>query len=135
MDFSADWERVNYSEAVTKASGIDVAKYSECDEVELRAEIQKAGHSWEGLETQATATMIDYLYKKVLRPNIIGPAFIYNYPRTMQPLARQSDADENIVEQFQVVVNGWEIIKSYSELVDPSIQKANFAAQSDALER
>lgn len=135
VDFSADWERVNYSEAVTKASGIDVAKYSECDEVELRAEIQKAGHSWEGLETQATATMIDYLYKKVLRPNIIGPAFIYNYPRTMQPLARQSDADENIVEQFQVVVNGWEIIKSYSELVDPSIQKANFAAQSDALER
>lgn len=135
VDFSADWERVNYTEAVKKASGIDVAKYDETDEQELRAEIQKAGHDWEWLDTQATATMIDYLYKKVLRPNIVGPAFIYNYPRTMQPLARQSDNNENIVEQFQVVVNGWEIIKSYSELVDPSIQKANFEAQGDALER
>jgi len=37
--------------------------------------------------------MIDYLYKKVLRPGITGPAFVYNYPKTMQPLARQSDAD------------------------------------------
>ena len=79
--------------------------------------------------------MIDYLYKKVLRPNIVGPAFIYNYPRTMQPLARQSDENPKIVEQYQVAVNGWEIIKCYSELIDPAIQKASFAAQSDALER
>lgn len=48
----------------------------------------------------------------------------------MQPLARQSDTDSNIVEQFQVVVNGREICKAYSELVDPVIQQANFDEQS-----
>lgn len=64
-------------------------------------------------------TLIDYLYKKVLRPGITWPAFVYNYPKTMQPLARQNDANPDIVEQFQVVVNGWEICKAYSELVDP----------------
>jgi lysyl-tRNA synthetase, class II len=48
----------------------------------------------------------------------------------MQPLARTSDHDENTVEQFQVVVNGWEILKAYSELVDPKLQKENFDAQS-----
>jgi lysyl-tRNA synthetase class 2 len=48
----------------------------------------------------------------------------------MQPLARQSDADDNIVEQFQLVVNGWEVLKAYSELVDPKIQQDNFEAQS-----
>lgn len=52
----------------------------------------------------------------------------------MQPLARQSDANENIVEQFQLVLNGWEVLKAYSELVDPKIQKENFDAQSGALE-
>ena len=135
VDFWAQWERVNYTEAVKEASGIDVAKYSEEDEENLRKAIKEKWHDWEGLDTQATATMIDYLYKKVLRPNIVGPAFIYNYPRTMQPLARQSDENPKIVEQYQVVVNGWEIMKCYSELIDPSIQKANFAAQSDALER
>ena len=77
--------------------------------------------------------MIDYLYKKVTRPQITGPAFIYNYPKTMQPLARQSDSDENIAEQFQCIVNGWEILKAYSELVDPIIQQENFDEQAGAL--
>lgn len=52
----------------------------------------------------------------------------------MQPLARQSDENEHIVEQFQLVLNGWEVLKAYSELVDPEIQKQNFDAQSGALE-
>jgi len=135
VDFWATWERVNYTEAVSQVSGIDISQYAEEDEAALRIAIREKWHDWEGLDTQATATMIDYLYKKVLRPNIVGPAFVYNYPRTMQPLARQSDENPMIVEQYQVVVNGWEIIKCYSELVDPQIQKENFAAQSDALER
>ena len=79
-----------------------------------------------------TTTLIDYLYKKVLRPKIIGPAFIYNYPVIMQPLARISDQDQGIVEQFQLLVNGWEICKAYSELVDPLLQQENFDKQADA---
>lgn len=79
--------------------------------------------------------MIDYLYKKVTRPKIIGPAFIYNYPKTMQPLARTSDANPMIVEQFQAIANGWEILKAYSELVDPVELQANFDAQQAALDR
>jgi lysyl-tRNA synthetase class 2 len=77
--------------------------------------------------------MIDYLYKKVTRPHIVGPAFIYNYPKTMQPLARTSDKNPLVVEQFQLLVNGWELLKAYSELVDPVEQQANFDAQADAL--
>jgi lysyl-tRNA synthetase class 2 len=53
----------------------------------------------------------------------------------MQPLARASDENPSIVEQFQVVVNGWEILKAYSELVDPITQKANFDEQSQAAEK
>ena len=83
---------------------------------------------------QVLGRQIDF-YKKVLRPWITGPAFVYNYPKTMQPLARQSDHDENIVEQFQLVLNGWEVLKAYSELVDPKIQQENFAAQSWAIEK
>ena len=77
--------------------------------------------------------MIDYLYKKVTRPQIAGPAFIVNYPKLMQPLARTSDTDKNIVEQWQLLINGWEVIKAYSELVDPQEQQANFDAQASAL--
>jgi lysyl-tRNA synthetase class 2 len=52
----------------------------------------------------------------------------------MQPLARASDINDNIVEQFQVVVNGWEILKAYSELVDPIVQRSNFDDQSKIID-
>lgn len=81
-----------------------------------------------------TMTLIDYLYKKVLRPTITGPAFVYNYPSIIAPLARISDTDPRKCEKWQVVVNGWEIINSYGELVDPVRQMENFAEQSKAEE-
>jgi lysyl-tRNA synthetase class 2 len=102
------------------------------DETKLRADIRAKGFEFAGMDTMGLTTLIDYLYKKVLRPKIVGPAFIFNYPKTMQPLARVSDENPNIVEQFQVIVNGWEIIKAYSELVDPLLQKANFDEQAKA---
>jgi lysyl-tRNA synthetase class 2 len=52
----------------------------------------------------------------------------------MQPLARGSDKNPSLVEQFQVVVNGREIIKAYSELVDPIQQTKNFEDQIQAQE-
>ncbi len=134
VDFTTPWQRIDYIAWVKEQSGIDIAEYWEADDEALRIAIKKAWYNWQGMDTQATATMIDYLYKKVLRPWIVGPAFVYNYPKTMQPLARQSDSNENIVEQFQLVLNGWEVLKAYSELVDPKLQQENFDAQSGAVE-
>lgn len=134
VDFTTPWKRIDYIAGVKEKSWIDIEAYGAQDEDKFRIDIKAAGYTWDGIDKQATATMIDYLYKKVLRPSITGPAFVYNYPKTMQPLARQSDADENIVEQFQLVLNGWEVLKAYSELVDPKIQQENFDEQSTAVE-
>ncbi len=136
VNWNTPWERIDYIQWVKKASWwLDITQYVNSDEDQRRlvADIKELWHSWDWMEQQWVTTLIDYLYKKVLRPNIVGPAFVYNYPKTMQPLARQSDDNPNIVEQFQVVVNWWEIIKAYSELVDPTIQQDNFDEQSEAL--
>ncbi len=71
VDFTTPWERIDYISRIQKDSGIDVSQYGPEDEEELRAEIKKNGHEWTGLDTQTTATMIDYLYKKVTRPSIV----------------------------------------------------------------
>ncbi len=134
VTFKTPFERIDYVAWVKETSGIDVTKYNAGDEEKLRKDILEAGHKWEWMDNQATATMIDYLYKKVLRPSIVGPAFLYNFPKTMQPLARASDKDENIVEQFQLLLNGWEVLKAYSELVDPKVQQEKFDEQSWAIE-
>lgn len=131
VDFTTPRERIDYTKWVNEASGLDITQYTENDANKLRADIQSKGIEFEGMDDMGTTTLIDYLYKKVLRPKILGPAFIYNYPVIMQPLARISDQDNNIVEQFQLLVNGREICKAYSELVDPLLQQANFDKQAD----
>jgi len=133
VDFTTPWERIDYIAGVKEKSGINIEDYGMEDEDKLREDIKAAWHNWEGMDIQSTTTLIDYLYKKVLRPGIIWPAFVYNYPKTMQPLARASDEDKNTVEQFQLLLNGWEILKAYSELVDPIEQQNNFDDQAKAL--
>lgn len=135
VNFKTPFERIDYIAGVKEKSGIDIANYWVDDETKLRTDIKNAWYIWEWIDKQATATMIDYLYKKVLRPWIVWPAFVYNYPKTMQPLARQSDSNENIVEQFQLLLNGWEVLKAYSELVDPKLQQEKFNEQSGAIEK
>lgn len=135
VNFSTPWERIDYIDWVKKASGIDVSKYQAWDEKKLISDIKNAWIQFEWMEKMLVPTLIDYLFKKVLRPSIVWPAIVYNYPKTMQPLARQNDEDSNIVEQFQVIINGWEVIKAYSELVDPEIQKQNFQEQSEAIKK
>jgi lysyl-tRNA synthetase, class II len=135
VDFTTPWKRIDFTKGISEASGIDITKYGMDDADALRADIYGKKIEFEGMQKMSTTTLIDYLYKKVLRPKIIGPAFIYNYPVIMQPLARISDKDTNIVEQFQLLVNGREMCKAYSELVDPILQQENFDKQTEAAEK
>ena len=132
VDFSTPWERIDYTKWVSDASWIDISIYWNEDADKLRADIKAKWIQFDRMDDMWTTTLIDYLYKKVLRPDILWPAFIYNYPVIMQPLARVSDDNAGVVEQFQLLVNGREICKAYSELVDPIFQQANFDLQSEA---
>lgn len=134
VDFTTPWPRIDYVEWVNQASGLNITSYTADDADHLRADIRDKGIEFEGMDKMGTMTLIDYLYKKVLRPTITWPAFVYNYPSIIAPLARISDADPRKCEKWQVVVNGWEIINSYGELVDPVRQMENFAEQSKAEE-
>lgn len=135
VDFTTPRKRIDFTKGIQEASGIDITQYGMDDAEKLRQAIKEKKIEFEKMDTMGTTTLIDYLFKKVLRPQIIQPTFIYNYPVIMQPLARISDKDINIVEQFQLIVNGWEMCKAYSELVDPLLQQANFDSQADAAAR
>ena len=134
VDFWSPWERIDYIEKIKEITGIDVLYYNTGDENIFIKDLKEKNIEIEGIDKMWLATMIDYLYKKLVRPNIVWPAFLYNYPKSMQPLARTSDMNWNIVEQVQVVVNWWEIIKAYSELVDPKDQRERFEEQAQAAE-
>jgi lysyl-tRNA synthetase class 2 len=75
------------------------------------------------------AGLVDLLYKKTVRPELIQPCFLVHHPAELVPLARRSDEDPTRLDMFQVVVNGTEIVKAYSELVDPVEQRLRLEEQ------
>ncbi len=126
VDFTTPWAKLDYIELVRQDTGIDVSKYA--DVTMLRADIRERGIEIEGMEQMGLTTLIDYLYKKMSRPKIINPTFLYNYPIILKPFARRNDERPDEADAFQLVINGWELVNSYSELVDPVDQAARFVA-------
>ncbi len=135
VDFLKEWERIDYVKLIEGDCGINILNYIENTEEDRQRfikDVADKGIKIDGIEKMSLATAIDYLYKKVSRPKLVGPVFLYNYPKVLQPLARVSDENKNMVDQFQLVVNGWELVKGYSELVDPIDQKERFIEQEKA---
>lgn len=64
----------------------------------------------------------DDRFKADVRPKLIQPIYLIDYPAHMSPLAQRSE-DGKTVEQWQLVVNGWELVKCYTELTDPVLQR------------
>ena len=133
IDFSGDWPRVSFRDLILKDCGIDIDKFTTKED--LQNELNRLGIKFETDVNVAKAgrgTLIDLLYKKVSRPALINPVFITHHPLDLSPLARSNDANPSVVDRFQLVVNGWEVINAYSELVDPVDQAARFRQQADA---
>ena len=132
LDFSKPFERVNYVEKLTEILGFDFLKEKDVDEYKNKI-VEKGFFTLADMEEyKSLAQLTDFLYKKLLRANIVGPVVMYNYPALLKPLARRNDNDKDMVDCFQVVVNGAEICNAYSELVNPIEQRESFEAQLEA---
>lgn len=128
IDFEFPWPKLNFIELMQKETGIDIMEYDNADE--LRSEVKAKKIQLEGIDAMSLSGLADNLYKKIVRPKLINPTFLYYYPTYLQPLARRNDNYSGIVDQFQLVVKGWEIVKAYSELVDPIDQEQRFVEQA-----
>ena len=134
LDFSKPFERINYVEKMREILGFDFLNETDVDEYKDKV-VEKGFFTLKDMaEYKSISQLTDFLYKKLLRANIVGPVVMYNYPASLKPLARRNDDDKNIVDCFQVVVCGAEICNAYSELVNPAIQRATFEDQLRAKE-
>ena len=129
IDFGGEWERINYIEKLTEILGFDFLKETDVNEYKKKVMDKGLFTEKEMEEYKSISGLTDFLYKKLVRANIIGPVVMYNYPASLKPLARRNDDDENVVDCFQVVVCGSEMCNAYSELVNPETQRKCFEDQ------
>lgn len=130
IDFGKEtWERINYVEEMNKILGFDFLDIEDLDEFKKKV-VEKGLFAYGDLEEcKSVRTLIDYIYKRKIREEIVGPTILYNYPAVLKTLARRNDEDHRVTDVFQVVVCGAEICNAYSELVDPMVQRETLMQQ------
>jgi lysyl-tRNA synthetase class 2 len=127
LNFKAPWPRYDYREIVLKESGIDI------DEYPTKEAMQELVRS-KGIKPDPAAgrgRLIDQLYKKLVRPQLMQPCFLINHPLDISPLAKKRSSDPNKVERLQVLIAGAEVGNGFSELNDPIDQRERFLRQEE----
>lgn len=125
LSFQKPFQRVRYVDVVSQKVGFDILDEKDPEQY---LEVCKR----EGLEipqVQSYTKLVDELYKKLIRPTLIQPTFVYDYPAEMVPLAKRSLSDPRVAEKFQTLVAGMEINNCYTELNDPVLQREAFLDQ------
>ena len=125
INFKPPWQRLSLRDAVKEYSGIDFVKYPTADELfqmmrSLHIEVDP-DKNW--------AKLVDELLKTFVKPKLIQPTFLLDYPVSMSPLAKNKPGEERVVERFQALAGGLEIANAYTELNDPIEQRQRFAEQ------
>jgi len=128
LDLTPPWRRATMAELVTEATGVAASVHTPVEELRRRlaaAEVEP-DRSW------GAGKLLQELYEKTTEPDLWGPVFVTDFPAEVSPLSRRHREDPHLVERFEAVVAGRELVNAFSELVDPDDQRARFEAQAAA---
>jgi lysyl-tRNA synthetase class 2 len=129
LDFSKPIERVTFTDVVKKHTGIDIDKIESVETFLKEIKSKKLKLDTKGL--YGIGEYFDALYKEYVRPNIINPTFLCDYPSSMIALAKRHANNPKKISSFQLLVCGTEILKAYNELNDPKDQSVRWLAESE----
>ena len=131
VDLSGEWDVVSFRDIIMKYANIDIKEYNTKEKLLAKIKEDKIELDSETpIENLGYGNLVDYLYKKVARPHMLGPVYLTEHPMSLSPLARANDDNKEITDRFQLVINGAEIINGYSELVDPVEQERRLEEQA-----
>ena len=66
---------------------------------------------------------------KVIEQTLIQPTFVTRLPAFLVPLAKRCEDNPELVDVYELEINGQEISPGYSELNDPIEQRSRFDQQ------
>jgi lysyl-tRNA synthetase class 2 len=128
IDFGKPWARLELREAVAELAGINLDDFP--DAGSLRAEMKRRGIP--ANPDSPRGKLIEGLVGEFVEPGLIQPAFLYDYPRDVSPLAKSKPGDPSTVERFEGFVAGFEVCNAFTELNDPLDQLARFEEMAAA---
>jgi lysyl-tRNA synthetase class 2 len=124
VDLQDEWAEYNFTDIIKEHFNIDTINSTVDD---IHRELTNQGIKFDS-KTTGRGRGVDLLWKSI-RKKYSGPGFLIGIPKYLEPLAKSTEENPNIVERFQVILGGSEMGKGFSELNDPIDQRERFEAQ------
>ncbi|MSR87581.1 MAG: lysine--tRNA ligase [Candidatus Zambryskibacteria bacterium] len=68
----------------------------------------------------------DEEYKKEIRPTLVQPTFLIDYPVSFNPFAKRKEDNPDLIDRFQLVIAGVELVNAFAELNNPIDQQERY---------
>ncbi len=129
IDLSGEWRWLPIADAVAEAVGEEVSIEETSDNAARLRAIAEA-REVNVKPTWGAGELILELFEQLVEETLIQPTFVCDYPESLRPLARQHRSKPGTVEAWDLIVGGVELGVSYSELIDPVVQRERLTEQS-----
>lgn len=126
IDLAGEWKWLGVYPGLSEAVGVDITPATTAEE--LRAIAEKHDVSVDP-KWDAEKLVVE-LFGEIVEPTLLNPTFVYDYPPSAQPLARQHRSEEGLIEAWDLIIGGMERGTAFSELIDPVIQRERLTEQS-----
>lgn len=125
IELGGEWRTVDYKDLIIEKTGDkDWFKRSKSEKMDA---CRKLGLNVE--ETWEDYEVTQEVYSKLIEPFLIQPTFVTHIAKELCPLAKINKEDPDVIDVFELCINGQEIAPAYSEQNDPFIQRDMFEAQ------
>ncbi len=121
LDFTPPFKRQTFRDVIFEKIDIDIDKIK--TEEQFKTELKNKNLKLDLTGVVGLGAHFDALYKEFVRPEIVGPVFITDYPSEMIALAKRKADNPDKIASFQLLACGAELLKAYNELNDPQDQK------------
>jgi lysyl-tRNA synthetase class 2 len=124
IDLSRPWRRADYADLIR---GVDPGWYERTPEGRrdwCRERGIDTTHCVEDFE------VTQHVFEKLVEEKTMNPLFVTRCPKELVPLAKQNTGRPELVDVYELVINGQEISPGYSELNDPDVQRERLEHQS-----
>ncbi len=124
IDLSRPWKRESYHNLLKSVD----ARWWEMTPEDRRARCEE-------LHVEISPAMEDHevtqqVFEKLIEEKTFDPLYVTHVPKELVPLARQNKADGDVVDVYELIINGQEISPGYTELNDPIVQRERLEAQA-----
>jgi lysyl-tRNA synthetase class 2 len=132
IDFTPPWPRYSMVEEIEKQTGTSLPREFESAESVKILDDLCIKHRVQCTAPRTATRLLDKLCGHFIEERIMNPGFITEHPQIMSPLAKWHRSKPGLTERFEAFVLKREICNAYTELNDPTRQRACFEEQAKA---